>query len=677
MRKVAQPGACALVVACLAAASIPAQGQVADDAVLLNPELRVTEPRIVAESPSETQVPLAPAEGQSLGAWPTLNASVANLHLSDGGAGSYGSLLALRGLSNTAYFSEPAVTLYFGDIPLPAGFTYPSGFWGLGSVAVLPGPQGVRFGRATDGGVLLFTPAGEAPHAGGEWSAGAGSYAASQAILEAHTASSGALGAQACFEADTRSGYVSNQQTGGRVDDQADENAFVRLRLSPSSRNQFSLEILQSRSRDGAEPLVPLGGPYYAVRRPADGVTDLDAVGAALKGVVALAGGACVSTVTSYTDWRMNPYQDLLVLPPPLENRVLQSQKSWNEEVHLEGDPAAPLRLRTGLWLSRQTTQNFVDRSLPGRFPIEESGFEQGSWSAALFGDVAFAPAGPWSFDAGIRAEDDSKQFNRVEKAPDAGLAYEGRSLNRALLPRIAADRQLSQDSRLEASASLGMRPGGFASYTDNPDLIPFQAERVDTIESGWTLNPSNNPLALTVSGFYTAVRELQVERSFSAADYFVATARRAHSAGVEMKARWRPTEHLVATLDAGLDQARLDAFTAPLSGSSESGNPVPGVPRLNAGFEAAYRGDAGWFAAVGATEVGPTRYDELATPKYTQAAYTLLDMRVGIDLGHWTLAVTGANLGGTRYFALIVPGVNSGAPGAPRTFGTQAVLRF
>ena len=66
------------------------------------------------------------------------------------------------------------------------------------------------------------------------------------------------------------------------------------------------------------------------MNRPGEGVTDIDSLGAALKGSFALA-GATLTTVTSYTDWRMNPYQDLLVLPPALENLVRQTQKNWNE----------------------------------------------------------------------------------------------------------------------------------------------------------------------------------------------------------------------------------------------------------------------------------------------------------------------------------------------------------
>ena len=42
---------------------------------------------------------------------------IANLHLTSNGAGSYGQNFSLRGLTNTALFSAPAVVVYVDDVP--------------------------------------------------------------------------------------------------------------------------------------------------------------------------------------------------------------------------------------------------------------------------------------------------------------------------------------------------------------------------------------------------------------------------------------------------------------------------------------------------------------------------------------------------------------------------------
>jgi outer membrane receptor for ferric coprogen and ferric-rhodotorulic acid len=61
----------------------------------------------------------------------------------------------------------------------------------------------------------------------------------------------------------------------------------------------------------------------------------------------------------------------------------------------------------------------------------------------------------------------------------------------------------------------------------------------------------------------------------------------------------------------------------------------------------------------------------------YTQDAYGLLALRWGYEAGPWSLLVFGENLANAGYYELIVPGVNSGMPGAPRTFGAKVAHRF
>jgi len=465
-----------LALASLCAVAV-GHGQPPQGEVLQNPAVEVTESALTAGPANASAVSLKADEASDVDAWGTLGGAVANLHVSEGGAGGYGSLFELRGLSNTPYFSDPSVTVYFGDIPLPSSFTYQGGLFGFGSASVLAGPQGTRFGRATDGGVILFEPGEPEAAAGGELLAGYGSYDSRQSSVEAHTAGTGPVDAEIFADYDARNGYVQNREIGVRVDDQEDESAFARVRYRPSAGDELTLELLRTRERDGAEPLVPLGGPLYTVSRPAEGSTDLDSTGAALRGSFALPGGASLTTVTSYTDWSMNPYADLLVIPPSLENVVLQDQKSWSEEVHLLSDERSEVHGEVGLWLSGGSTDSFVDRSLPGLFPIDVSGFSQSNRSAAVFGQASYQPVAAWTFTAGLRAEDDSKDFTRKEEVPIPGLDYVASARYGGLLPRLAANLRLSAQSSLEASVAVGMRPGGFASFTDNPALIPFAAE--------------------------------------------------------------------------------------------------------------------------------------------------------------------------------------------------------
>jgi len=639
------------------------------------PEVLVSENRPPTDAGGATRVDLQAEDGAPLGPWDELGREVANFHAADSGSGGFGSLFALRGLANTPYFSEPAVTVYLADIPLPSSAAYPSALAGLGSATVYRGPQGTAFGRATDGGVVVFD-AGAGGQAGGEALATLGGYDLRQASAALRTAPGGKADAEIAASYGARDGYLENRQLGTRVDGLEGEDTFARVRLRPAGGDELTLEVFGARERDGAEPLVPLGGPLFEVSRAREGQTDLDGWGAALKGAFALPAAATLTSVTSYTDWRMNPYEDFLVLPPPLESRVLQDQRSWNEDLRLRTDPRAGLRVSLGAWLSKGTTRNAVDRLISDTVPIEASSFEQGSRSAALFGETALA-LGAWQITAGLRAEADEKDFVRREQVPTPGLDYAASARYGGILPRVAANWAVSADSHAEASLALGLRPGGFASYTDNPALIPFAQERVVAAAAGWDSSLAHGALRLAARAFYDAIGNLQIERSFTPTDYFVATAPRAHALGGEFEGRWRASARWAAAVSAGWEDVRLDRFRAPLTGADESGNRAPGAPRFNLGAEVTYRPGPGWFATAQVAATGATAFDELGTPRYSQGAYALLGLRAGYGTPLWSLTLFGENLGNTGYYALIVPGVNSANPGAPRTVGAKAAVRF
>ncbi len=656
---------------------VPAHAQNAQDSIVQNPELVVSARSLPSDAEGVTSLDLQPETGPSAGLWETLSRSVANLHLADSGAGAYGGLFSLRGLANTPYFSEPSVTVYLADIPLPSSFTYPVGLFGFNSVSVYRGPEGTQFGRATDGGVILLSPDSGERAGGGELMGGFGSYDSRQVATTVHSAQSGAADVEVDANYSARNGYITNQQIGARVDDQENEDFFTRFRLRPTKGAELSFEILGTRARDGAQPLVPIGGPLFTVRRAMEGVTDLDSFGAALKGSFLLPASAVLTTVTSYTAWRMNPYESFLVLPPPLQNQILQDQKRWNEELQLKTDPKASLKGAMGVWLSKGTTDNSVDRAIPHLFPIEVSEFEERDESAALFGNASYALSDSWQVVAGLRAETNEKDFVRIEQVPHPGLTYIDTGRYDALLPKLALDWSSTASGHAEFSVAKGLRPGGFASYTDDPSLIPFSSEHSTAYSAGWDTSFAQGSANVAVRAFYDEITNLQIERSFSQTDYFVATAPRAHSVGAEIEGRWHPSAQWTVATSVGWTYVRLDQFIAPESGKDESGMTAPNAPQYNADLELTFRPIAHWFAAGQLTAVGRTYYDEQNSSKYTQGAYVLLGLRAGYDSSRWTLTLYGENLANKGYYSLIIPGVNSANPGAPRVFGAKASVRF
>jgi iron complex outermembrane recepter protein len=638
-------------------------------------------PVLVSASPAPPPGPEATAvawnadAAVAAGPWDALDGAAANLHYAQSGAGGFGSLLELRGLANTPYFSAPAVTVYLDDLPLDGSFSNPTDLFGFGSATVHRGPQGVEFGNATDGGVIVFSP--DELSGRGEALASFGSYGERRG--EVRTQAGGPADAaqiQVAAGYDARQGFVDNTEIGERVDDQEREGGFARLAWRAPAGGRFALEVVDERERDGAQPLVPLGGQEFSVERAQNGVIDLDEWGAALRGTFPVAGGT-LDTVTSVTDWRMNPYRDFLVLPPPVASEAIAGRRSWNEELRLASAQGSAVGGHLGIWLSRSSSDNAIGRTVPGLGPIEGSTFEQRTSEGAVFGEISWRPLRDWRLSAGARAEATVKDFARQETAPVRGLDTAGGGRYGALLPRAALDWNGGGGESAELSIASGLRPGGFSSYTGNPALMSFPAERVTAAAASWTARFGRGSGELTLRAFDDQIANEQIERSFTATDYFVAAASRASSRGAELELRWRPLAGLAIGVSAGWTEAVLDRYRAPLTGQDLSGNAAPYVPLDTAGVSAAYRWAGGWFASARFEAVGRTYFDELESTAFEQRAYATVAARLGYRAGRWTAALAGENLGDRRYYDLIVPDGRVGAPGAPRTVDVETAVRW
>ena len=638
----------------------------------------VEESRLSAAADGTTLVHLddtAPPVTQTL---QSLAGRVANLHLDTGGAGSFGDLFTLRGLSNTPYFSDPSVTLYFDDLPIASSFTYPTGLFGFASATVSRGPQGTAFGRGGEGGVIALTSAEPTAQAGGELRASFSNFNARSAALNARSARGDTADATVSAAFNERDGYITNTQLGTRVDNQRVYSASARVRLRPTKASEFTLQLLGSRHRDGSQPLVPLGGPLFSVVRGREGRTDIDFGGAALKGAFDTSIGRLTS-ITSYTDWSLGPYNNRLVLPPTLDSNVVQTQRTWNEELRLASAAHADVAWNLGGWFSDGQTTGNVNRGivLPfGVVPIEVSNSRFKARTAALFGQAVFVPAAGWHVTAGLRAEETNKNFDRGQSVPGAGRFIDSKTFD-ALLPKLAVSYAFTADTTASASISLGTKPGGWSAYTGNASLAGFKPERATAFEAGIDTAFAHKTVKLAARVFAYDLHDYQIERSFNATDYLVVNAPRARSVGGELEATWRPLPGWTLAATLGVTDITLREFTDPFTAKSYAGDRAPYAPAYDANLSATYRATTGWFAGAEVAAVGKTFYDESENPLYASAAHTVVNARLGYETARWRASLYGENLANEGYAALIIPGVHQAAPGAPRTYGVEAVVKW
>lgn len=632
----------------------------ADEPVLISAQRTCDSCTEPSASPAGVN-PDAPAATQSLES--VIN-TIANLHMDAGGAGSFGNELSYRGLSNTPYFSDPAVTVYVDDIPLAGSFTVPTRLIGVDSATFWRGSTASQFGRGGEAGTLILSSGSLSNEA----RVGVGNHDTRVGELIIHSESD-TLDGRLAAAVGARDGYIRNTLLHEYVDDQRTADFSGRLRWSATDTAQFTLQALATRERDGAQPLVPLGGPLFTVTQTRDGSTDIDTGGLSFKGAFVTPVGVLTST-TSRTTFSLDPYDNRLVLPPTLDSRLVQSQHAWNEELELA--PRSPMNAfswQLGAWLSSVRTQGGANRAIVNLFPIEVSSFGLRSREAALFGRISYRVAGGWMINAGLRFEQLDKDFNRANYLTSQSLT--GTRVNHFGLPELSLRYDWTRYISSTLTISGAARPGGWSAYTDRPALAPFAPEHATQLEFlTQALSPVRH-LALAVRAFAYLIHDLQIERSFNAQDYLVVNAARARSVGEELDLTWDPIAPLHLTASFGATQATLEDYHDPFTQASYTGNPLPYVPAFTADFRARYQ-HAGWFVSPEVTSGGRRYFDESSNPRFAQGSYVTLNTFAGYSAGRWRLSAYADNVTNRGYYTLIVPGIGHAAPAAPRLFGLE-----
>ena len=655
-----------------------AQNAATDPVVKLDP--LVIEGRLLTESPATVTTVMLDREPLSMATTTGLAARTANFFIATNDAQSFNDIFSLRGLTNTPIFGDPAISFYLDDLPLGSGFTFPVHLAGFNRAELHRGPtQNTVFGRAGSAGVVTLNTPEPSTNPQSEMRASYGNHNARQISASSSTAASGATDVYVNVNYAARDGYITNTKLARDIDAKDSRSALVRVRARPSETSELTLLVTGLRARDGVQPLVPLGGPFFSVGRKTEGLTDLDAWNAALTAAFVTPVGR-LSATTSVSDWDMNPYSSTLAFGfADLVNNVTQQQRNWSEELKLVSDAKSTAHWQLGTIYSDGRTHGSFSRVF-GPYPYEKSNYQIEHRNIAVLGEATFKVAPAISVTAGLRLEDSRKKFYRVESIPTPQTFAMERASS-AWLPKLGLSYESSRTTQYFATVGAGFKPGGYSAFTGNRALAAFGPERTKTFEAGVTHSTKDKSLAATFRIFYYDIDGYQIERSFAtssvADDYLVLNAPRARSLGGELELSWKPVNGLTLAADVGVTNAILREFVDPFKLKNYSGNRVPGVPENDASLRADFESPSGFFGGVELTANGRTYYTEGEDLTFGQRAYILLGARLGYAHGQYRVTVYGQNLTDKEYYSAITPGTFHGTPGAPRTFGVEFSAKF
>jgi hypothetical protein len=609
--------------------------------------------------------------------------AAAGLSINDAGARGFGTTTSLRGLANTPFFGDPSVTVYLDGIPFPASFILPARIPELSDTFVSRGPQaGLFYGHAGDAGVIDITtprPAEQREGLGfslgnhGARSAGAYAQYPDQAGRADFTVS---------LDASQRDGYIRNTTLNRTVDDRRALSGLLLAHYRPSALTEITVHAVGERSRDGAQALVPLGGPLYTVARGKEGESDID-FGALSVGVRHRLPEGLLTAATTYSDWKLSPYSNRLVVfgGKNFDSALTQTQRTLAEEVRFQGTEYSG-----GLYYADGRTRGATDRVFSG-FPIERSSYDIRSRTAVWFGRRTFQAGDAWVLTAGLRAERTAKDFTRVETIPGSFTMQRDNQWT-AVLPALSASRTIDPSSSVTFTAAGGFKPGGYSGYTGRADLAEFGPQRNWGLEAAYHHGHHDGPARpgtghYLVRAYAMRVTGYQIERSFAvpntqADEYLVVNAAEATVFGAELESGWWLAERLRLSLIGSVCRATLEKFRDPFTGADYSGKRAPYAPSGNARLRLDYlRGPHGFFAGAGVSWTGTTYYDEQETARFAQRSYALIEADLGWKLPHGQLRFYGRNLGDKGYYSAITPGVGHATPGAPLTWGGELTLRW
>ncbi len=200
---------------------------------------------------------------------------------------------------------------------------------------------------------------------------------------------------------------------------------------------------------------------------------------------------------------------------------------------------------------------------------------------------------------------------------------------------------------------SRGFKAGGF-----NLGIVPdgrrdFGEETLWTLEAGIKSSLADDTLTLNASVFVSERDDQQVRTSVQlvAGDpasfvFFTDNAARGDTLGLEADVRWFPSESWELYANIGLLDASFDEFLAPEG--DLSGRDQAHAPRYTFAGGAAYRNQSGYFARLDLTARDEFYFDVSHDQK--SSSYALLNARVGYEGDSWLVQLWGRNLFDKEY---------------------------
>lgn len=614
-----------------------------------------------------------------------------NLGTSNSDTRGFGDVVSLRGVSNSIFFSAPAVGLVIDDVPSGSVSSYPSALLNIESFTVKAGSQSTDYGRNAPGGVIdIKTRTPGATHQGNVLlDYGSAKYSALQASFDGPL--NDKIGYSASVGLTEHEGYIENTFRKRSADDRRSVAGRGALYWKAADQLQVRFGLTMENASDDATRLTSLFSRNpFEVASDLNGETTVERLQLSLQAKKTFTWGSLTAT-TSQQQWDLDPsVTDLDLSPLPLAfSNVKQSEKFWTQDFRFESTPGAQrTQWRAGAFYSDSTVDGQATRVFivppsafvpPNFVQTERSAFSVGQMNLAGYANLDQPVGEKTVLKVGARLERTESDLDRTKASSNsfgfpapqdprlrAAQRHDYMSVSGAVVHSV------SPSLNLQAKTSVAHKPEGYSGFTGNPLLARFGGEQIWATEAGVTFGPPKGRFGGSVLAFWNAIDNYQFERTVpNSTDFVVVNAAKVLARGFEAKFMWSPVEKVWWDFQAGYTDATFDDHRD-ASGARVDGKRVPFIPAATLRTGVTVDFGQGWSANASYAAIGRSYYDERNTAMFAQPAYGIVNAQLRYRFDRYTVALYGQNLTDKNYYQFINPEIYAGSPGAPRRVGVQ-----
>jgi outer membrane receptor protein involved in Fe transport len=578
----------------------------------------------------------------------------------------------IRGIGEREQYEgapNPSVGFLIDDIDF-SGIGMPATLFDVGSIEVLRGPQGMRYGANALAGLIVMRGREPSDELGFATEASYGEYA-SESIGAAATGPVEALNsswriAVQRYESDgyRRDVFLHRDDTNGR-----DElTGRAKWRWHPSDDTTVDLTWLHAKLDNGYDgwsidnTRVSLADRPGKDAQTSDGASlRLETPAGSLGHLTVIAAGADSDMEYSFDgDWGNG--QSWAPFTYDYFYRALRSRKTRSAEVRLASPQSQePSALAWLVGVYTLDLQESLDETSVGTYidPFDDANSGSSddhlfsSYDArnfAAFGQVDGWLSDRWGWSFGLRGEQRTADYRDRGIKSDEQRATDTSQRDRMWGGQATLHFDPSERLRLFTTVSRGYKAGGFNLGQAALLRAQFTPEYLWSIDVGAKGEWLDRRLYADVTAFYMKRSDMQVSTGVQLDpvgdpnSYFFYTdnASGGRNLGLESSVRWRLTSQIEVGGTLGLLRTRYYGYRP--TGEDVGARDQAYAPRYQASLNATWRHPFGWMARVDVSAVDSYYFDVPPNPTRSDS-YTLTNIKLGYEADRWSVYAFGRNV--------------------------------